>query len=243
MNDVLSKTAMVLAAGFGMRMRPLTLSTPKPLLRVSGRTMLDLAIDKLVAAGIERVVVNTFYLAEQIEGHLKTRTDIDIVTSREEEPLETGGGIVRALPYFEGRPFFALNADLPWVDGDEPSLRLMGRTWNPVLMDALLLVVRTQNARGFSAAGDFALDAEGRLHRKDVPAPRPFSMMAAQILNPSLFDDPPSKVFSNRIVWDRAEEKGRLFGVVHQGTCYHVGTPGDLDQANALLASGKGWGP
>ena len=241
MNTPLSSTAIVLAAGFGTRMRPLTLSTPKPLLRVAGKTMLDHAIDKLVATGISRIVVNTFYLAEQIEEHLKKRTDVSIVISREEEPLETGGGVLRALPYFDNRPFFALNADLPWVDEGEPSLDLMRRAWTPDVMDTLLLVVRTKNARGFDPAGNFSMDDNGRLHRKDVPPPRPFSMMAAQILKPSLFDNPPSTVFSNRVVWDRAEEHGLFFGVEHQGTCYHIGRPEDLDHANALLASGKGW--
>lgn len=231
---------MVLAAGQGLRMRPLSLATPKPLLTVGGRSMLDLQLDKLVAAGITRAVVNVWHLADLIADHLKTRCDIEIVISREQELLETGGGIANALRYFDA-PFFALNADLPWTDGAEPSLARMRRAWNPDRMDALLLVMRTAAARGFSPRGDFLMDSEGRLTRKGKPPPRPYVMLSAQILKPQLFAHPPAKAFSNSLIWDDAEAKGRLYGLEHQGACYHVGTPEDLKAANDLLASGKGW--
>jgi len=231
---------MVLAAGQGVRMRPLTLKTPKPLLKVGGRTMLDLALDKLADEGVERVVVNTWYLAEKIEKHLKDRKDMEIVISREETLLETGGGIAHALRHFDA-PFFALNADLPWIDEEQASLSKMASAWSPQKMDVLLLVMRRQKARGFSHEGNYAMDGNGRLKRKDVPPPRPFVMMAAQILKPELFARPPAKKFSNRHIWDEAEAKGRLYGVEHHGTCYHVGTPEDLALANGLLSSGKGW--
>jgi MurNAc alpha-1-phosphate uridylyltransferase len=243
MTHSFSPTAMVLAAGLGARMRPLTLTKPKPLQPIGGRPMLDITLDKLVAAGIKRAVVNTCYLAEQIEEHLKSRCDIEIIVSRENELLDTGGGIAKALPYFEGLPFFALNADLPFFDGDKPSLVHMRETWSPEIMDSLLLVMRTQHARGFSPDGDFAMEKDGRLKRKGVPPPRPFVMISAQILTPALFAHSPAKVFSNNVIWDDAEVKGRLYGIEHQGTCFHVGTPEDLRHANELLASGRGWGP
>jgi N-acetyl-alpha-D-muramate 1-phosphate uridylyltransferase len=242
MMESLSSTAMVLAAGLGMRMRPLTLTRPKPLQVVGGKTMLDLALDKLADAGIKRAVVNAFYLAEQIEARLKLRRDIEIILSREEELLDTGGGIAKALPYFEGLPFFALNADLPWLDTETPSLQRMREAWVPENMDAFLLVMRTEKARGFSQNGDFMMENDGQLKRKDLPPPRPFVMISAQIVKPELFANPPGKVFSNGILWDEAEARGRLYGIEHNGTCFHVGTPEDLRMANELLESGKGWG-
>ncbi len=241
MTQRFSSTAMVLAAGIGLRMRPLTLKTPKPLQRIKGRTMLDLALDKLVKAGIKRAVVNTHYLAEQIEAHLKSRRDIEIIISRENALLDTGGGIAKALPYFKGLPFFCLNSDLPWIDGDTPSLTRMSETWNPEIMDALLLVMRTDKARGFPPTGDFEMEKDGKLKRNNVLPPRPYVMLSAQILKPELFANLSAKVFSNNVIWDAAEAKGRLFGVEHGGTCYHVGTPDDLRAANELLSSGKGW--
>lgn len=237
----LSPTAMVLAAGFGMRMRPLTLTKPKPLLEVGGRTMLDLALDRLVAFGIKRAVVNTHYLAEQIEQHLSMRRDIEVILSHEEDILDTGGGIKNALRHFDGLPFFALNADLPWIDGAEPSLAQMAKFWDPDRMDALLLLMKTEKARGFESKGDFALDTYGGAHRKDVSPPRPYVMLSAQILKPELFAPHTEKTFSNNLIWDEAEAKGKLFGVEHRGTCYHVGTPEDWKTANDLLASNKGW--
>jgi len=204
--------------------------------------MLDCALDKLVAAGIKRAVVNVFYLAEQIEAHVESRRDIEIVISREEELLDTGGGIGKALPYFENLPFFALNTDLPWLDAGTPSLKRMRENWAPENMDVLLLVMRTEKARGFSPDGDFMMDRDGRLRRKDLPPPRPFVLIGAQILKPELFVNPPAKIFSNNVVWSAAEARRRLYGVEHAGTCFHVGMPEDLLAANELLKSGKGWG-
>ncbi len=242
MTGAISNTAMVLAAGLGTRMRPMTLTKPKPLQMVGGRTMLDHALDRLVAAEIERAVVNTFYLAEQIEEHLKTRKDIEIIISRETELLDTGGGIVNALPHFGGKPFFSLNADLPWMDTRTPALPRMRERWDADKMDALLLLMRTDKARGFEPHGDFAMAPDGRVWRKGVNPPRPYVWISAQILTPELFVNPPTKKFSNNHVWDKAEARGRLFGVEHDGTCFHVGTPQDWEVANELLISGKGWG-
>lgn len=241
MNKI-SETAMVLAAGLGTRMRPLTIRKPKPLYEVGGRTMLDHALDKLVAAGIKRAVVNTFYLAEQIEAHLAKRDDIQILISREKELMDTGGGIKKALPYFEGKPFFALNADLPWLDGAVPSLRRMAEAWDPLRMDVLLLLMASERARGFRGEGDFMMGPDGRVWRKDAPKPRPYVLISAQILKPGLFASIDKNIFSNNEIWNDAELKQKLYGIAHDGTCYHVGTPEDWEKANALLASGQGWG-
>lgn len=237
----LSGTAMVLAAGEGRRMRPLTLTKPKPLQQVGGRTMLDLALDKLKECGIGRVVVNAHYLADQIAAHVAARWDMEIILSREDELLDTGGGVKNALPHLGDKPFFVLNADLPWMDGGEPSLSAMARIWDAARMDVLLLMMQTRKARGFGPDGDYVLSAEGRARRKNVLPPRPFVMLSAQILKPEMVAAEPARVFSNSVLWDRAEAAGRLQGLEHQGTCYHVGTPEDLVAANDLLARGVGW--
>lgn len=237
----LSPTAMVLAAGLGARMRPLTLTKPKPLFDVGGRSMLDLALDRLQAFGIRRAVVNTHYLAEQVETHLAAWQGMEIVIAREDELLDTGGGIKQVLPEFGGMPFFALNADLPWMDGTEPSLARMARAWNLETMDALLLLMKTNKARGFGKDGDFMLEPDGRAHRKNTLPPRPYVMLSAQILKPELFEKCSEKIFSNNVIWSEAEARNRLYGVEHTGTCYHVGTPEDWHRANELLQSGAGW--
>jgi MurNAc alpha-1-phosphate uridylyltransferase len=242
MTNEISNTAMVLAAGLGTRMRPMTLTKPKPLQIVGDRTMLDHALDKLVVAGIERAVVNTFYLAEQIEAHLKIRHDIEIIISRETELLDTGGGIANALHYFDNKPFFSLNADLPWMDTRTPALPRMGEMWDADKMDVLLLLMRTDKARGFEPHGDFAMASDGRVWRRGMNPPRPYVWISAQILKPELFAKPPAKKFSNNHIWNDAEARNRLYGVEHDGTCFHVGTPEDWQIANELLASGKGWG-
>ncbi len=236
-----SSTAIVLAAGLGSRMHPLTLNTPKSLLKIGGRTLLDQALDKLVAVGVKRVVVNTFHLADQIEAHLSRRYDVEIVISREKELLDTGGGVKNALHYFEGKPFFALNAEPPCIDGPEPSLTRMKNAWDPAKMDALLLLMPTSKGHAFRAAGDFAMDADGRAYRKNA-TDRPYTWVSAQILKPSLYDAELSlKAFSNNLIWDMAEATNTLYGIEYDGQCYNVSTPQDLDKANELLASGQGW--
>jgi MurNAc alpha-1-phosphate uridylyltransferase len=238
----LSDTAMVLAAGFGVRMRPLTLDTPKPLLKVGGRTMLDLAIDHLVQAGMRRVVVNTHYLAENIARHVQTRDDIEIVISHEPQILDTGGGMKNARACFGDKPFIALGGELPFTDGKAPALTRMARAWDHHKMDQLLMVSRREKARGFGPDGDFMMRPDGRLWRKDAPKPRDYVFLSAQIVRPQLYDDMVETVFSNNKLFDISEEKGRLFGLEHDGACFHVGTPEDLAQANRLLETQEGWG-
>ncbi|MFA6279468.1 MAG: nucleotidyltransferase family protein [Bdellovibrionales bacterium] len=238
----LSDTGMVLAAGFGKRMQPLTLTTPKPLLKVGGRAMLDHALDHLKAAGITRFVVNAHYLADQIVTHCEGLTASDIVLSREDEILETGGGIKRALAYFSGKPFFVLAGDMPMTEGDAPALVRLAQAWDSKAMDVLLLVMPRGKARGFSGKGDFRVRADGSLARAgvDVPA-RNVVFISAMIVNPALYDEVSETHFSNNVIFDLAESRGRLFGFVHDGACYHVGTPEDLAEANRLLENGEGW--
>ena len=229
---------MILAAGEGRRMRPLSLGTPKPLLKVGGRAMLDWALDKVAAAGVKRAVVNAFYLAGQIEAHGAARRDIEIIISREDQLLDTGGGIKHALSHFD-KPFFALNADLPWTEGAVPALRRMADFWDAGKMDVLLLLMTREKARGF-VKGDFALAPDGRAHRRDEAVLLQV-MLAAQIVKPDLYQAVPELVFSNNRVWDAAEAAGRLYGIEHDGGAYHVGTPADLAEANRLIESGEGW--
>lgn len=235
-------TAFVLAAGLGMRMRPLTLETPKPLLKVGGETMLDQVLDRLVEAGVKRAVVNAHYKAEQIEAHVKSVNRLEIILSKENILLDTGGGIKNALPHLGDDPIFAINSDLPWRDGAVSALQRLANTFNPETMDCLLLLMPLEKALGFKGAkGDFFMATDGRITRKDTEPPRPYVFISAQIVKPSLFRGVTETVFSNNIVWDAAEAKGRLYGLVHDGTCFHVGTPEDLAEANRRLADNSGW--
>lgn len=240
-------TAMVLAAGLGTRMRPLTLEKPKPLLEVGGRAMLDIVLDRVAAEGVRRVVVNLHYKGEMIRAHLKGRTDMEILFSDEtEELLDTGGGVKVALPLLGEDPVYVINSDLPWMDGKVPALRRLAEAFDPGRMDALLLLMRLARARGFPGAkGDFFMEDNGAgfgpLERLYEAPPRPYVFISAQLIKPQLFAAVPEPVFSTNQIWDALEEKGRLYGLAHDGTCFHVGTPPDLMLANQLLASGEGW--
>ncbi len=238
--------AMILAAGLGLRMRPLTLELPKPMLQVGGMPMLDHVLNRLVAAHIKQVVINTHYLPDAIENHVKTRRDISIKISHEEKILDTGGGIKKALPLLGDAPIFVINADLPWQDGKTPALQRLAQHFDPARMDALLLLMPLQKARGFTGAGgDFFMTAEsagfGPIARANTNPPRPYVFISAQIISPHLYKDVPEDVFSTNLIWNRLESAGRLYGLVHDGACYHVGTPPDLAEANRLLSSGEGW--
>lgn len=242
MNNNMPHTAFVLAAGLGMRMRPLTLETPKPLLNVGGQTMLDQVLDRLVDAGVKRAVVNAHYKAEQIEAHIHARQNPELILSKEDVLLDTGGGIKFARPHLGSDPIFAINSDLPWQDGTVPALKRLADAFNPQTMDALLLLMPLEKARGFKGAkGDFFMAANGQLSRKDTNPPRPYVFISAQIIKPDLFAATPETVFSTNVIWDVAEQQGRLFGLVHDGTCFHVGTPEDLLEANKRLNDGSGW--
>lgn len=233
-------TAMVLAAGLGMRMRPLTLERPKPLVVLDGRTLLDRALDRLRAAGVTRTVVNTHYLAAMIEEHLADHDDI--VLSPEAERLETGGGVARALPHLGGRPFYVVNSDAVWRDGAVPALDRLAAAWDAARMDVLLLVQPVARAMGYHGAGDYHLAADGALRRRGADETAAHLFAGIQILNPKIFHDIPDGPFSLNLLYDRAEAAGRLCGLEHESDWYHVGTPEDLAATEAAFARLSGPG-
>lgn len=241
MSGIAPRRAMVLAAGLGLRMRPLTLTRPKPLIALAGRTLLDRALDALADAEVELAVVNTHYLGDMIAKHLGDRTRPRVRLSPEVSLLETGGGVVNALPLLGDAPFFVVNADIAWSDGPKPALARLAAAWHDA-MDALLLVQPVGSATGYDGTGDFdigPLSALGcsRLRRRSA-ARAPYVFTGVQLLHPRLFQDAPGGKFSLNILYDRAASAGRLFGVVHDGAWYHVGTPSALAEAEALICAG-----
>ena len=232
--------AIVLAAGLGKRMRPLTATRPKPLVKIAGKPLIDYALETLRGAGVGRVVVNVHYLADQMEAHLKRAArGLDIAVSDERAVLlETGGGIARALPLIGADPFFALNSDNIVIDGPVDSLGLLAERWDPDAMDALLLMVPLARAHGYDGRGDFRMGADGLLERRHGPRLAPFVFSGAQLLKASLFDDVPAGAFSMNLIYDRLLAAGRLFGVAHQGLWFHVGTPQSVGATELLLADG-----
>ena len=229
--------AMIMAAGLGTRMRPLTNDRPKPMVMVAGKTLIDHDLDRLVAAGVRMVVVNLHYKAEMLRAHLAKRKDIEIRYSDESgELLGTGGGIVRALQNFDGQPFFVLNSDSIWVEGTAPALTRMIETWDPARMDALLLMASMVTAMGYEGRGDFVMDAEGHVARPGENATTPFAYPGVQIVHPRMFENAPAGEFSTNLLWDRAIKTRRLFGTRLDGVWIHVGTPQARDEAEAYLA-------
>lgn len=229
------RRAMVLAAGLGKRMRPLSDNKPKALIEVAGRSLLDWALDRLEAAGVEECVVNVHHLAPLMEKHLAQRSSPKIVLSRETDLLETGGGVKKALPLLGDQPFYAVNCDALWLDGPQPMLKRLARAFDPDRMDALLLLHPMVIAHGFDGAGDYFMAADGALRRRRGETIAPFVYAGAQILTPSLFKASPDGAFSLRELYDRAEENGRLFGMRHDGEWYHVGTPEAVSATETLL--------
>jgi MurNAc alpha-1-phosphate uridylyltransferase len=227
-------TAMILAAGRGERMRPLTDTTPKPMIPVAGRSMLDRSMDRLAAHGVRTVVVNIHHLGEQIATHLDGRARI----VREDRLLETGGSVKHALPLLGDGPYFILNGDGLWRDGSHPMLSRMEAVWDPNHMDALLLLHPIEKAIGLEAKdrGDYFLDADGRAqHRGSAPS-APYMFASVSICDSRLFGDSPDGPFSLLKLWTRAEAAGRLHGVVHDGDWFHVGTLQALAEAERRLA-------
>ena len=234
------KRAMVLAAGLGLRMRPLTQTLPKPLLEVGGETMLDHALNRLTEAGVTDVVVNTHWLPEKIEAHLKNRAVPSIVISREDELLETGGGVRQALPHLGDDPFYVANADIVWRDGTVPALHRLARAWDGDRMDALLLLTATVRSTGYTGDGDFLMDPGGGLTRRPERTVAPFVFTGVQIVHPRLFEAAPDGPFSMNLLYDQALEAGLLFGIAHDGDWYHVGTPNAIDLADAEILEREG---
>jgi MurNAc alpha-1-phosphate uridylyltransferase len=221
------RTAMVMAAGLGKRMRPLTVTRPKPLVEVAGKPLLDHVLDRLRTAGVEKVVVNVHYLADSIEAHLQSRDHgLQFAISDERaELLETGGGLVHARPLLDCDPFLAVNSDNFWVDGPSDTLKLLSAHWDADRMDALLLLVPLARAGNHNGVGDFHMDREGHLRRRGKARVAPFVYTGIQLMAQRLLDEAPAGPFSTNILWDKAIADGRCFGVVHQGLWFDVGTP------------------
>jgi len=228
---------MVLAAGLGTRLRPVTDALPKPLVELNGRTLLDHAIDRLAGAGVEHVVVNTHYLASRIADQLARRAGPPKIEIAEEpELLETGGGVANALPSL-GEIFYVVNADVFWLDGKDPALLRLAHAFDPERMDAVLLLQRTVTAVGYDGNGDYLLDPAGTPRRRREREIAPFLFAGIQLLHRRLFDNWPHRVFSLVRLFDRAEEAGRLQAIVHDGEWYHIGTPAGLAATRERLAS------
>jgi MurNAc alpha-1-phosphate uridylyltransferase len=229
--------AMVLAAGLGTRLRPVTDALPKPLVELDGRTLLDHAIDRLAAVGVGRVVVNTHYLAAKIVAQLARRkAPPQIEIFEEPELLETGGGVANALRAL-GETFFVVNADVFWLDGTEPALLRLARAFDPERMDAVLLLQRTVGAVGYDGNGDYLFDPAGQPRRRREREIAPFLFAGIQLLHRRLFDNWPHRVFSLVRLYDRAEENSRLHAILHDGEWYHIGTPAGLAATRKRLTS------
>lgn len=228
--------AMVLAAGLGTRLRPITDTTPKPLVEIGGRALLDHALDRLALVGVERAVVNVHYKADMVVAHLAGRDCPRIEISREDELLETGGGVARALPRL-GERFFVVNSDVLWLDGREHALARLAAAFDPHRVDAVLLLQRTVTGVGYEGSGDYFLDPLGTPRRRREREIAPYLFAGLQILHRRLFDGMDEKRFSLNRIYDRAEESGRLRAIVHDGEWYHVGTPEGLSATRARLSS------
>ena len=227
------KIAMVLAAGLGQRMRPLTDTTPKPLLRVAGKRIIDYSMDALRATGVGRAVINKHHLPEQIEAWAKEITNPHITLSDEsDDVLETGGGIARALPLLGQEPFYVLNSDCFWTEAGTPALTRLAESWDDSKMDCLLLLCDPAQTTGYDGKGDFVIDAQGRLTRQRSHA---LAYIGGYIVHPRLFAGMPEGKFSMNVLWDRAIAHGRLFGIAHKGHWLHVGTPDSIGRAEAFL--------
>jgi len=235
MTAAMPKRAMVLAAGLGERLRPITDRTPKPLVAVDGVPMIDRALDLLNSAGVETVVVNTHHLADRIEAHLAGRTSPKIAISREDRLLDTGGGVANALDRLGDGPFFVMNGDVLILNGLVPALARLAAAWCDEDMDALLLVQATVRAYGYAGFGDFTMRADGRLDRRRERWISPYLFAGVQMLHPRLFEGCPDGAFSLNRLYDKAAEAGRLFGVVHDGVWMHIGTPDALENAERFL--------
>ena len=232
----LPRCAMVLAAGLGTRMRPLTDTMPKPLVKVAGKPLIDHVLDRLADVGVEKAVVNVHHFADQLIEHLGRRTRPRIAISDERGLLlGTGGGVKRALPELGDRPFFHINSDTVWVDSTKPNLARLADAFEPETMDTLLLLAPTKASIGYTGRGDFAMAPDGRLTRRGERDTVPFVYAGAAILQPALFNDAPEAEFPLTDMFDRAAKKGRLFGLRLGGLWMHVGTPPAVQKAEAAI--------
>jgi N-acetyl-alpha-D-muramate 1-phosphate uridylyltransferase len=231
-----SDTAMVLAAGLGKRMRPLTATQPKPMVRVAGKPLLDHALDQLDAAGVARAVVNVHYLPDAIEGHLagRKRGPATTISDERAQLLETGGGMAKALPLLPD-PFFAINSDNVWLEGPRDAFAELSAAWDPARMDALLLLVPHARALNYKGKGDFHLDPLGRISRRRSGRVAPFIYSGIQLVSHRLMREAPEGAFSTNVLWNRAIEEGRLYGIAFTGMWFEVGEPGAIAPTEAWL--------
>lgn len=228
--------AMIMAAGMGTRMRPLTDTMPKPLVPFAGKPLIDHVLDRLADAGIAEAVVNVHYLADMLEAHLASRRHPRIIISDEREALlDTGGGTKKALPLLGDDPIITFNSDSVWADEIGSNLASLMAAWDPERMDALLMIADAARTIGYVGRGDFQMDEEGLLARRAPSTTAPYMFAGVQIIKPGLFADGPDGPFSTNLIWDRLIEKGRLFGHRMSGVWMHVGAPDDLAEAEAFL--------
>ncbi len=231
------QTAMVLAAGLGKRMLPITEHMPKPLVRVNGKALIDHALDALAAAGVAQAVVNIHHHPDQMEAHLSTRqTPLIRLSDERQQLLESGGGVAKALPQIGDDPFFIVNSDTFWIEGYRPNLLHLAEQWDSSKMDILLLLASTPTAVGYAGAGDFTMDPQGRLIRRKERQIAPFAYAGAGIFSPAVFHDLPQGAFSLNVLFDRAIESERLFGARLDGLWLHVGTPDAIAEAEEAIA-------
>ena len=235
---IIPNSAMILAAGRGERMLPLTERIPKPMLVISGSTILDRAIEHLFKTGIKKIVINASHLASNIEDHITTQNDNRLFLSSEKEPLETGGGVKKALPLLGKEAFYVINGDSVWVDGMKSPLLRLAESWDFKSMDILLMLAPLSSVNHFHGLGDFTMDQLGRLSRRSEKNVAPFSYMGSSIGHPSVFADAPDGAFSLNWAYDRAIESNRLYGADHDGLWYHISTPADLELARNRFISG-----
>ena len=241
MSEKIPQAAMVLAAGFGQRMRPLTDTMPKPLVKVAGKALIDHVLDRLADAGVTRAVVNVHSLAEQIERHVAARAAPRVTISDERGLLlDTGGGVVKALPLLGAAPFFHINSDTIWIDGVKPNLTRLADSFDAATMDALLLLAPGAGSIGYAGRGDFLMASDGRLRTRPERDVAPFVYAGAAILSPRLFDDAPQGAFSLTKLFTRAIEAGRLHGLRMEGLWMHVGTPEAIAEAEQAIADSTG---
>jgi N-acetyl-alpha-D-muramate 1-phosphate uridylyltransferase len=228
--------AMVLAAGLGERMRPLTNGVPKPLVKVAGKALIDYVLDRLAEVGVDAAIVNVHYLADAVERHVRGRRHPHIIISDERSLLlGTGGGVVKALPELGAAPFYHVNSDSIWLDGAESNLRRLAAAFDPARMDALLMLAPSTGSIGYAGRGDFAIESDGRLRRRGDSEIVACVYAGAAILSPTLFSSPPQGAFSLNLMFDRAENAKRLYGLRLQGAWMHVGTPEAIAMAEAAI--------
>ena len=233
----LGSCAMVLAAGLGHRMRPLTLTAPKPLIEVAGKPIIDHGFEALRAGDVETAIVNVHYLSEQVEAWAARQKPPPriLISNERAELLDTGGGVAKALPLLGDQPFFVLNSDSFWIESGEPALSRMRKAWNEAIMDCLLLVCPLERCVGFEGHGDFSIDAKSMLVRKRADDTHPVVYIGCYLVHPRIFAEAAAGAFSMNILWNKAIAAKRLYGLVHDGLWLHVGTPEAIPLAEAAL--------